>query len=256
MKRCLLIIVALAGFSVAGANPADAQQEKVRKLVQVEHVDVQEIANLVGWIRFYVSRQLGTIVLEGLPDEIAKAEAIIREVDQPRSKQDLAEGRIEIDAYFLAGGSEATGGPTPELLEPVTAELRKRFTYAGYGLLDSALVQANVGKGARVTGQFSREEAEPVSYTLAINSTSARQAEGGRTIFLGGLRAEWNLPYKERVTNLEGGHENTQVYNREYELRIDSDVSIPEGKLVVVGKAGSPTTAQAIFLVLRARLMQ
>jgi hypothetical protein len=77
---------------------------------------------------------------------------------------------------------------------------------------------------------------------------------GKRVIKLNQVIAEWKIPYKSPYTDSQSGKTSYQIFSRD--LRIATDVSIPEGKLVVVGKAGSPTSAEAIFLVLRARLVE
>ena len=250
MKRFLSILVILAAASVP-AFAQESQPETVRKLVKLQHVSTDSVADLLReWIATFPSRHLGTLILQGTPDEVAKAEEVIREVDRPGSQSSF-EGSVELDAYFLAGGAEPMGGAIPPLVMPVLLELRQRFSYAHYGLLDSTLVVANVRKGANVDGQFSREDGDPVSYRLRFNVDDVKDSERGQLVDLGNLDAQWTIPYKEKVTSFEGGQANVQVAARERHLRIQTNVSIPEGKLVVVGKAGSPTSAQAIFLVLR-----
>jgi hypothetical protein len=254
MKRIVLIL-ACFGLFAAPAAAQEKQPPPARKLVKLEYTDALSVGNLLQWIRHYPSRELSTIVLEGSAEDIAKAEEIIRAVDTPRPAPDRYEGAVEIDAYFLAAGAKPAGNPVPPLVAPVVAELQKRFSYAVYGLLDSTLVRATVRSGtAGVRGQFARPDEAPVSYELSVKPSDVSRANGVRSVHVGELHAEWSIPYREQVTNFETGQTSTQTMTRD--LRIDTNVSLPEGKLVVVGKAGSPTSAEAIFLVLRARLVE
>ena len=253
LTRYCLLFAALFAF----AAPSIAQeQQRERKLVKLEHSNAESVGKLLSWIRYYPSRELSTIILEGTPKDIAKAEEIIRAVDVPRGKIAGFRGSVELDAYFIAAGSEAAGEAIPALVEPVVSELQKRFPYERYSLLDSALVQVAYLADAQVRGQFSRPDGDPITYLLEAKASDITGPEGAKTIYLHELLAEWSIPYKEKVTTLKDGKGSTEVFNRQHELRIRTDVSIPEGKLVVVGKAGSPTAAEAIFLVLRARLVE
>jgi hypothetical protein len=254
MKRLVLILACCSVLATAAAAQ-EKQPPPVRKLVKVEHVNAQEVGNLLQWIRYYPSRELSTIILEGSPEDVAKAEEIIHAVDTPRAGFAGYEGAVEIDAYFVAAGANAAGEPVPPLVAPVVAELQKRFSYAAYGLLDSTLVRASVRSGvASVQGQFARTDDGPISYKFGVNPSDVSEANGARSVRINSLHAEWNIPYREQVTNFETGQTSTQTMTRS--LRIDTNVSLPEGKLVVVGKAGSPTSAEAIFLVIRVRLVE
>jgi hypothetical protein len=255
MKHIILVGACMALVSAPGSF---AQEQKpdttVRKLVKIEHENAEEIGKLLQWIRYYPSRSLGSIILQGTPEEVAKAEEIIRAVDQPHIQQPRYEGAVELDAYFLSAGAELVGQAVPTLVEAAVAELRSRFPYAEYGLLDSTLLRISVGSGeAQVRGEFASESSGPVSYRLSVTPSQVLREKGARSIYLDNLNAQWSIPYREEVTNFETGQISMQKMTRD--VSIQTDVSVPEGKLVVVGKAGSPTDAQAIFLVLRARLV-
>ncbi len=262
MKRLLLFLVVLNATPLLAQEP---QPATVRKLVKVQHVNAGEVGNLLQWIRYYPSRELGTIILEGSAEDVAKAEEIIHAVDQPGTQSKRLGGvfgeavemgeAVEIDAYFLSAGAALAGGPVPPLVMSAVTELQKRFSYTQYGLLDSTLVRVSIASGpAQVQGQFARTEGGPVSYSLRVEPTRVVDGTGGESIRLSNLIAEWKIPYQEQVTNFETGQTSKQNLTRD--LRIETNVVVPEGKLVVVGKAGSPTSAEAIFLVLRARIVE
>ena len=250
MKNSVLALFATLALAAPGFGQP---QPPVRKLIQLQHVQVEEVANLLGGMPTWQSRELGALVLQGTAEEVAKAEEIIRAVDRPGAGN-ASEGSVELDAYFLSAGSESSGGPVPPLVEPVVAELKKRFNYTHYGLLDSTLVQVSIGTGAAVDGQFTGTAELPTSYSLAARPIRVSGEPGSRTIRLNQVIAVWKIPYRTQHSDPQTGHTSYQTFTRD--LRIATDVSVPEGKLVVVGKAGSPTSAEAIFLVLRARLVE
>jgi hypothetical protein len=252
MKR--LFVTALAILALAAHGYGQEKEETVRKLIKLEHVQTGEVMELLsGWIRTFPSRELATVILQGSPEDVARAEEVIREIDRPGADS-ISEGSVELDAYFLSAGAESSGGVVPPLVQPVVAELQRRFSYAHYGLLDSTLVQISIGTNAHVEGLFTGTEELPTSYVLRAKPTRVSGAKGERLVKLSDVQAHWRIPYRDRALDKDIGQMIDKTYFRD--LRIQTDVSVPEGKLVVVGKAGSSTSAEAIFLVLRARLVE
>ncbi len=250
--RTLTILGAI--LLIVGA--ASAQEATARKLIKIEHANANEVVKLlISWVKVLPSRELGVIMVVGTPEQVAEAEAVIREVDKPRSPHfEPFQGSIELDAYFISAGEDASGGSIPPLVAPAVEELTQRFAYEHYGLLDSTLVRVAVDEEAFIRGQFTGTEKEPTRYSLQAKPREVRVEDGTATIRIADLEARWDIPYKQSSLDKETGVPQIHTYYRD--LRIQTDVSIPEGKLVVVGKAGSPTDAQAIFLVLRARLVE
>lgn len=71
MKNCIRILAAAVLLSpLAGAASAQqAQPETLRKLIRIEHVDVNDVIPLVAsWIKTYGSRDLRAIIVQGTPE--------------------------------------------------------------------------------------------------------------------------------------------------------------------------------------------
>jgi hypothetical protein len=254
MKNIRLLLITIAavwflGFMEAQAqNPQPAQDKSagiITRTIDVKNADVNRIIDILRAIAKTTGTTMAPdqanklIILSGNPDRIAEMESLIRRMDVPPSpSQDIS---IELTAYLLVAGETASvGQPVPAQLEPALKQLRSTFTYKSYQLLETLWMRNRVGNKAETTGSF------PVS-ELEAKGLEAKGRNAG-VYALSCLISHVTHDGKGDVIHLDS------LYIASGRSRIDTNIDIRPGQMVVVGKTSFEGN-QALIAVISAKIV-
>ena len=255
------LLVALVLFFVCAQTVVGQEEKETRddwrtESFRTQHVNVQKLrqlfGNLPGSLRH--DEELGILVVHAPPQTMSFIQETIAELDVP-ARRPTNPANVEITAYLL-GASRQTFEHSEMIstLQPVVKELRERFPYQGYRLLESTVLRARSHSGGEASGVIpgflpAQAGANPATYRLEVDLKAILPRSGKSTVSLGGIRLSMRVPI---VTSPEGA-ERLQFYYQE--IGINTDLDIPEGETVVVGKAGVQGAADGIFLILQANVV-
>jgi len=245
----VLYLVTLFASCLAFGQNQDSQQQAgpIRKVIPVQHVSPAEIRDaLSGWGGIRSSHELGVVVITAADEQQARdLESAITQLDTP-ARSDRA-ANVELTIHYL-GASES--GPTSDIQGPlasVVSELKKNFAYKSYRLLETAILNTRQGHRTSLEGIIpgEAETAAYLSYGIDVSLRGVNRRATPSVIELDKLRTFVRLPIPKDES---GGF----VFHN---MVLDTAIDVPEGKMVVVGKAGARGPASSIFVVLQARVV-
>jgi hypothetical protein len=158
---------------------------------------------------------------------------------------------VELTAYFLVAKRQASqADDLPPALKPVVAELRNVLNYQSFSLLNTALIRAHDGAGSRVDG-VAGDGTLVADFSLRLNRLNVEPGEKGATVHIHDL--DFVLTSKE--SKPEGKSDETKPSPSPTSLaRIETDIDVPVGQKVVVGKTAFGSADNALILVLTAKV--
>ena len=250
--RTVIFMAALA-LCVTGAFGEEKQtseSDRVTKIIKLEHVNPDSVRDLLAAlpVNMHTDSELGLLVVHGPPRTVELVEKSVKELDVPsgRSKN----RNVEITAY-LVGASRAgdSGSEVAPLLRPVVAQLRERFPYQGYQLLEtvSLRLRSRSRERSSISGlipDLAVEGAAPASYVFRVHLNSIQSSPSGQTISIKEVDLAAMIPVR-----------TSERRSIDQQIRIETQIDLPVGKTVVVGKAGVRGVVDGIFLVLHANLV-
>jgi len=207
------------------------------------------------------------ITVNGSEQTVAAVEAAIQALDVPSESKPTA--NIQLVVYMIEGlehaaPADASGNrraplaDIPGELQPVVEELHKVFQYADYRLLDSLLIRCRDGSSGRAAAFFPlSSQEEPTSYSLSFRSATV-SSEGVR---LDDFELTATVTFVRSTTRSgrQTGESNIPSVFAQKERRdvtlIAADVDVPKGQKVVVAKASVDMSANALFVVVTAELV-
>ena len=238
-------------------------ERTVRRLIRVKHVDINQFVPLFAGIeRMTYSRDLNLIMFVGPESAAAELEAAVKELDVPPSPgqahRPTAEN-VQIIFHLLGVTDEVPSQRIPDPLKDVVRELKATFPYKNYRLLETAVVRSRVSQPgrpaiAKAYGVFPGSfplGAGPDSYKLKVQVKGVSGAQGSRIIELEQLSFEATL----FVEIAPASEKRRYPIYQDKRLSIQTNVNVPEGKTVVVGKAGAAGANRGTFLVLTAKVV-
>jgi len=123
----------------------------------------------------------------------------------------------------------------------VVKELRNHFPYQDYRLIETFGVRAIQTGTAQVEGVMPGENVPaPTTYGFQAKIAKVTGEKGKELIDLSSVQANWRMP----IVQPNGDFQFSEVH-------LDTTLTVPASKLVVVGKAGAATVSQGLFVVLR-----
>ena len=250
--RTAIIMAALALCATGsfGEEKQAPESDPVTKILKLEHVDPDSVPKLLGHlpVRLRADSELGLLVVHGPPREVEFVEKTVKELDAPSEQSENR--NVEITAY-LVGASRAggSGSEVAPLLRPVVAQLRERFPYQGYQLLETASLRlrSRSRKLSRISGlipDLSVEGADPASYEFSVRLNAIQPTTSGHTISANYVWLQAKIPVRTSAGSLTYSH-----------IQMQTQMDLPAGKTVVVGKAGVQGVVDGIFLVLHANVV-
>jgi hypothetical protein len=239
----MLIAVLCAGSLLA--------QDRVQKVVMIKNGNLngilRTVRDLAPGSNMLISTDSEHIILSGSKEVVTGFEEIIKQLDVPPP----AQNNVEIDAYMVIASAHAENrNPIPAELDPVVAQLKGLFTYKSFRLLDSFVLRARSGERGENSGSVQPSSPAPegakISYRFEFNKVRVDKGEAARLVRFDGLHLNINAP-----VGLDAKGEL-----RWSGAEIRTDVDVPEGKKVVIGKtSGIEGADSALILVISAKVV-
>jgi hypothetical protein len=249
MKLRIGLIVLAVVASLPAQQPAQtlldstreaiANGKAVTKAVTLQHPDSVD-GRVLDDIGLIVKRSGATWVITGTPERIATAEAILKQLDLAPTPivriPPLPRKSIQLTAYLIvASRNEVPGPPLPKELESPVTQVAAVFPYKSFNLLDAIELRLlNGTAGAAVRGILPQGQAYPHggTYNLEVQRTELVEETPANLI---------------RISKL------AIIVN---DVRIDTDVDMRENQKIVVGKANIDGSANALIVVLTAKVVE
>ncbi len=236
------------------APPITPGPDWQRKVFKVKYADVEQLVNVLKIFggRILSNRQLKVISVFGPPETVAAVAAAIKQLDVPPT----VATNIEVTAYLLmASEQELPSQAIPIELRPVIDQLKKIFTYRGFGLLDTLVVRGRDGKRGNASGVISSPMVGFNTYYSLSLRPRIVSTEKGRAIRIDDLQLNVRLPV------VSGSLQEKEKTAIEYQnASLFTSIDIREGQKVVVGKptliSASDGTKGALIIVVTARAVQ
>ena len=248
------IIMATLAFCTTGAFGEEKQTSESdwdSKMLKLEHIDPNSLHHLFQRLpgNLQTDSELGLMVVYGPPSTLEFVEKAVKQLDVPSARPTRSKNRnVEITAYLLGASRVGdSGSEVAPLLRPVVEQLRERFPYQGYQLLETASVRLRSRERSAISGlipDLAVEGADPASYEFGVRLNAIQPTPSGHTISVNELVLAAKIPVRTSTGSLTGS-----------QIRILTQMDLPAGKTVVVGKAGVQGVVDGIFLVLQANIV-
>ena len=246
MKK--LFSTMLIALVCAGALLA---QDRLQKVVTVKNGNligiVRTIKELAPGSNLLISTDNEHIILSGAKEVVSSFEEIIKQLDVPP----VAQSNVEIDAYMVVASAHADShNPIPAELEPVVAQLKGLLSYKSFRLLDSFVLRVRSGERGENSGSVEPSSPAPegvkITYHFEFSKVRVDKGDAARLVRLDNLRLDINAPVGV----------NTKGEVHWSGASIHTDVDVPEGKKVVIGKtSGIEGSDSALILVISAKVV-
>jgi hypothetical protein len=240
MTKLWLTTLACAGILLA--------QDRVTHVVTIKNGDVQAINRtlhgILGGTNISIATESDHLVLSGPKEELATFEEVIKQLDLPPAP----EQNVQTTVYMIAASQAPSSAVIPAELEPVVTQLKGLFPYKGYRVLDDFILRSRSGQGAEASGfvpTASSAAAKPI-YQARFSRVTVDNTDKGHVMRFNGLRLGMRVP------TADGAGKANYV-----DVGINTDVDVPEGKKVVVGKTGAMDGPDsALIMVISAKVVE
>jgi len=247
MKK-LYSLILMAVFC-AGSILAD---EWATKVITIKHGNLTQIfrtiTNLLAGSGVLASTDGEHLILRGNKDTVAGFEEVIKQLDVPP----VVKKNIESTVYMIVASAQAGSTPMPAELDPVLKQLKSVFPYKGYRVLDSFVIRSRDGEQGDTSGFVpplpgtNVPAGNKMIYTVRYHRVTADGPDGGRVVRFDQLKLGMKVP-----TSVDAKGSVSYA-----DLGISTDVDVPEGKKVVVGKTSAVEGSDgALILVISAKVV-
>jgi len=226
----------------AAQKPPDKRAVKV---IQLKYADPERILHLLfsfgGTIQ--ADEQMKVLAVTGSPAQVEAVEEAVEKLDVPTSPTK----NVELTAYFLqATAQQIPAFDLPPELDEVATQLKKVMNFRGFRLLNSTLVRIRDGEEARIQGAAGQPPSG-ADFFLQIHRMDIGAGEKEPTIHLRGLNFSISVTPTPSEGKLSMGKPSS--------AQIATDIDVPVGQKVVVGKTSFEMSDNAVVLVLTARVV-
>jgi hypothetical protein len=230
------------GLSQAGAD--------VTQIFDVKYADVNTLMQVLSVfnVQMFPSPQLHVLSVRA-PKEIMPAIAdAIKRLDVPPPPPPPSKN-VELIIYVVNASDQPDSGPMPAPLQPVINQLRNVLSYKGFQVIDTQVVRGMQGRTTSTSGHMptaprpaaiGADTPPPSTYSFST-SFRIRGTDKDPVVFLE------NMKFGVQVPNFNDGR--WQYYN----VGINSEVELPRGQQVVVGK--TTVGERALILVMSAKVL-
>ena len=222
-------------------------------MIKLEHVNPSSVRELLSHLpaSLQTDSELGLMVVHGPPSTLEFVEKAVKQLDVPSARPCAVQEPKRGNHRLLVGASRTddSGSEVPPLLRPVVTQLRERFPYQGYRLLETASLRLRTrsrerGSIAGLIPDLAVEGTAPASYGLRVHLNAIQSTPSGQTISINEVDLAARIPVRTS--------ERTSI---QMDIGIETQIDLPVGKTVVVGKAGVRGVVDGIFLVLHANIV-
>lgn len=247
MKKLYFLL--LTAVFCAGSMLAD---ELVTKVITIKHGNMVQIFHTINGVLqgsgVLASNDGDHVILRGNKDTVAGFEEMIKQLDvAPAVKKN-----IETTVYMIVASAQAgSATPMPTELDPVVKQLKSVFTYKAFRVLDSFVLRSRDGEQGDTNGfvpplpDANVPANTKITYQFRYHRVTADGGDGGRVVRFDQLRLFIKMPVGDgrgAFSYLDAG--------------IATDVDVPEGKKVVVGKTSAVEGSDgALILVISAKVV-
>lgn len=255
MRRNKTFFLALIVAFLSLAIPTKGQEKEASqktapeaqfrsKVIPLKYVDPNRVVHLLGPLgaAMVADDKMKVITVTGNASTVDVVEEAIKKLDVPPPPA----RSLDITAYFLLGTRQSVeGANVPKELDEVINQLKHVLSYQGFRLLDSALIRTMDGESASVSG-VANSEGEKADFHFGFNHVQIIQDGKATTIRFRDLNFAMERPVvtKDLVTP-----------QPKTSAQIRTDIDLPEGLKVVVGKTSFYTPDNALVLVLTAKVV-
>ena len=250
-KLFLTMLIALLCSGTTYAQFASTEG-RVQRVISIKNGNLSGILRTIQALLpntsvLVTNSDLEHLILSGPKDAVAGFEEIIKQLDVAA----VAKKNIETTVYMVVASAQASNGAAmPPELEPVVKQLKGVFNYKSFHLLDSFVLRSRDTEKASTNGFLTPFDTTlpvgtKISYQFQYNRVSLDGNEANRVIRYDGLKLNVRVPI--------AGLGNQFSY---MDAAISTDVDVPEGKKVVVGKTSAIEGADsALILVISAKVV-
>ena len=238
------------------AAPSETRKRQV-KVFEVKYASVEALAGMLNDLRHGSSPDraipqpgLHAIEVEAYSTAfLQSAEELIQRFDVP--EMSVAQNHdFEVVAHILSASATAAAAATlPKDLEGVANQLKGTFGYTDIALVDSVIEHCREGRDAFTKGNvsgLSEGATQPSTYEMAHRLVRYEPGTKKGSITLYGFQ------FKMRLAYLPAGQ--TTGTAQWQDVTFQTDLNIPEGQSVVVGKSKIGTEDRSLVLVLQVRM--
>jgi hypothetical protein len=207
-----------------------ARQEAERrdweaKIFQIKYANAGELVNALNIFRGDIRHAGGNLVAVRAPKEIMPAiEDSIKRLDVPSVAKNA-----ELTVYVLMASDQGVATALPASLQPVVNQLKTVLSYKNFQLLDTIIARGSDSRQIQLSGVLMvAGSAQPANYNMSGQFRIDDRNEKAPLLRIGGMRFRLNVSTE---TAGPGSPSNYQ------DIGVNTDVDIPLGQQVVVGKA-------------------
>lgn len=241
MKKLLLTALACASVLIA--------QERVTRVITVKNGNLDginhTITGLLNGTGVMITGDHEHLVLSGPKEQVTAFEEVIKQLDVPPP---VAQN-IQTTVYMIVASQAQASGGVPSDLDPVVTQLKSLFPYKGYRLLDSFVLRSRSGQGSDTSGFVPSPQVTiaQITYQARFARATVDTIDKARVVRFNNLRLDLRVP----VASSPGSTQYKFV-----SVGINTDVDVPEGKKVVVGKTSAiEGPDSALILVISAKVV-
>lgn len=250
LALCVLsIALAVSAFAQVNNEQAKEVQSKFNvKLFEIKYKSAVTLALAINALgsgqpgsRIDPNENLKTITVRDLPENILVIQAALERLDKP----DPAPVSIQTQIYLIAA-SDAVGeaAPFPKEIEPVIAQLKATLKYKNYRFVDTFINRVNDGGSVESSGTQQNATNGNPSFMQCKMATVrlATDSTGNQAIRIGKFNFGLRVPIQTRPGE-------TQYQD----VGINTELSLSEGGLAVVGTANMGASDSAMIVVVSAK---
>jgi hypothetical protein len=245
-----LLAVALFSPQSFGLQTGDSEM-RIFKINSVDLNDVYvaiSIFTSVTGVQIQPVQDLNVISVIAPRSLMPAIERTIRELDQPPPPPP-PERSVGLTLHVLRSTDQQRAGAVPAVLQPVVKQLNEVLSYGGFELLDTQIVRGIAGRRLNTSGNLpglADDVSAPLPPTYSFVTTLQVRSPGD-SVALQQLRFTVTKP-----TFISGDQSKQGTGWQNVHVEINTDVEVPAGQQVVVGK--TTVGKSALILVISARL--
>lgn len=264
MKKAIFLALTIVVFSLPFAAWAQEKETKpsdetqVNKVIRLRYADPPVVRTLLARLGFMEEAKVmddkaGIIIIRGSKSHVEAVEDILKQMDMPSPPAKS----IELTAYLLTATRQPSpSSGLPSTLNEAVNELKKVLNYQGFSLANSALMRTMDGQGDGMIYGAADPSDPSKLFRLACHRIAVTTQEKHTTVHINGLDFQIRTePHK--VTAGGGPTTGTVTYDvgATVDAEIHTDIDIPVGQTVVVGKTSFGSPDSALVLVLTAKVL-
>lgn len=244
-KLAWLALAALLSLPALAQNSTKSRPENVvTKLVRLQHADPHKVRDLLTGAGASASWDdtLHVLVISGTPSDVASLEQTAKELDAVSAQAAIS--NVEVTVYILGASSNSTDTEAiPKNLQSTVDQLKQLFSYSSFQLLETIFTRGRIGQTSTAQGLLrvfkgQTDTAHP-NYEFRYKLDRITSAQSQQVVHISDFYFHANFAVQTGTQH--------QYMSTEFHTNLD----IPTGKKVVVGKAGAGGD-HAIFLVVEA----